>query len=322
MLILLEGCDGGGKSTLAHTLAATHGVRHSHPALVSTVITHKGQPEPGVDAFQEYELPLEEPRMRRLIRSRHHLVVMDRWHAGEIIYGQLYRGGSRIDDAGMLHIEMLLSALGALKLLVQPEDPAEVTSRLKERGEDFLRLDHVAQVHAWYENHANTYGYHRAPNLSTSFMLNAAAAMSLDEEPYDGSPHRLPGYVGSVAPGLLLVGDQRNDGPRSRLEFPRAFTPWDRAGSALYLMQALVQAKMHRGVGILNANEDGMNLERLHDVPYSLDVVALGNHASKALDKALVKHTKVPHPQWWKRFHHSELAEYAQTIQEAAQWSS
>lgn len=322
MLIICEGVDGGGKSTLVQQLVATHAARHPHPALVCTTVTHKGQPQPGLDAFQEYELPLEEPRMLRMIKSRHHLVVMDRWHAGEIIYGQLYRGSSRLTEGGMLHVEMLLSALGALKLLAQPDNPAEVTHRLKERGEDFLRLDHVAQVHAWYENHAKTYGYHRASNLSTAFMLNAAMAMSLDETPHGGTPEHLPGYVGSVAPGVLLVGDQRNDGPRARLEFPRAFTPWDNAGSAQYLMEALVQAGMHRGVGILNANELGMDLERLHDIPYDLNVVALGNHASKALDRALIKHTKVPHPQWWKRFRHRELAEYAATIKEAAQWSS
>jgi len=319
LLILCEGVDGGGKSTYVDTLVKTFRLAHdgeTNPPQVTVI--HKGQPEPGVDAFTEYELPLDEPTLHAMIRSPRHLVVMDRWHAGELVYGQLYRGHSRLSEGGMLHVELTLTALGALKLLVQPRVAQVIKQRLLDRGEDFLELDHVHQVHAWYETHGQTYLYHRAGAIPPGTALRAAASMSLDVDTV-GIRH-LPGYVGSAAPATLLVGDQRNDGPRARPEFPRAFTPWDNAGSAIYLMNALLTANMRRGVGIVNANEPGVDLTTLGQLPYEVHVVALGNHASATLTRAGVRHEKVPHPQWWRRFKHSQVAAYGEAIKEAAGW--
>ncbi len=47
-------------------------------------------------------------------------------------------------------------------------------------------------------------------------------------------------------------------------------------------------------------------------------VVALGNVADAALTKAGVPHNTVAHPQYWRRFHHVQLGEYAYAIKLAA----
>lgn len=319
MLIVCEGTDGGGKSTAVRNLRKTFEFLTEdleNPPTVTMI--HKGQPIPGLDAFQEYELPLEQPELNRKIRSDRDLVLLDRWHAGEIIYGQLYRNHSRLTPGGMLHVEMLLSALGAVKVMSQPMDPKVVRQRLEDRGDDFLRFEHIETVHAWYERHALTYGYRRGGSHSPSVLLEMAKATSRDAN--GPSICDWPGYVGDPEPSTLLVGDRRNDGSRARLEFPRAFTPWDSAGSATYLMSALVAADMHRHVGIVNANEDGVDLKAIHDLPHEVHVVALGRHASKELTAAEVSHETVPHPQWQRRFRHSHMAEYAAMIKEAAGW--
>ena len=320
-LILLEGVDGGGKSTLADRIADTFTfLTEDQPNPPTVTRIHKGKPTPNLDAFQEYELPLERFDLRDRVRSKRDLVIMDRWHVGEMPYGKLYRNHSRLDDTGMLHLELTLSAMGAVKVLVQPDDVDLVKFRLKERGEDFLQPEHVEWVYFWYEGHRKWYGYTRASDTSPSELIQAARDRALGDHP--AAPLSWSGYVGGPTPRLLLVGDQRNDGPRSRLEFPRAFTPWDNAGSAKYLMSTLILAGMRQGVGIVNAHEAGVDLRLVEKIDPKPTVVALGRQASKSLTDLGVEHEAVPHPQWVRRFRSKQMGWYAQEIKEAAGWRS
>ena len=321
MLILCEGVDGGGKSTLAKAIVETHRAEHVGDANPPTTLRlAKGQPTPGLDALEEYELALEQPDFLRLIHSNRDLVVMDRWHAGEIIYGELYRGGGRLTAAGMLHVEMMLTALGAIKVLVQPSRSEEVVNRLKVRGDDFLRMEHVDQVHSWYESHGQLYRYIRASRLTPSTLIEFATSTSLDADPI-GIRH-WPGYVGDPAPHTLLVGDQRNDGPQARPGFIRAFTPCGAGNSSAYLLNALLIAGAVSGVGMVNAHESGVELKLINELPYQVNVVALGSNASRALTVNQIDHEIVPHPQWWRRFRHGMIGQYADALKEAARWKS
>lgn len=319
LLILLEGVDGGGKSTLADRIADTFTfLTEDEPNPPAVVRIHKGKPTPGLDAFQEYELPLERFDLRDLIRSKRDLVIMDRWHAGEQPYGKLYRGESRLDDAGLLHVEMTLSAVGAVKVLVQPDDVDLVRFRLQERGEDFLQPEHVDQVWRWYEALKVIYGYVRASDTAPSELIQTARERALGDSP--SVPAGWPGYVGSHHPRLLLVGDQRNDGPRARHEFIRAFTPCLNGSSAHYLMRTLRLAGIVREFGIVNAHEPGVDLSLIPKIESSPAVVALGRLASKSLTDLGVEHETVPHPQWYRRFRNRHMGAYALEIKEAAGW--
>lgn len=316
-LILLEGCDGGGKSTLADRIIDTFTFLTEDELSPPTVIKlHKGQPTEGLDAFQEYELPLERFDLRDLIHSKRDLVIMDRWHAGEIPYGNLYRNHSRLDDAGMLHVELTLSAVGAVKVLVQPQDVDIVKMRLRERGEDFLQPQHVKEVHRYYEVLRKRYGYVRNSDTAPSELIQSARDSALGSDP--APPLRWTGYIGSATPQLLLVGDQRNDGPRARHEFVRAFTPCLNGSSAHYLLQTMVMANLRRDVGIVNAHEPGVNLALIDKIDPRPAVVALGRLASKTLLDAGVEHEAVPHPQWTRRFRNKHMGWYAQEIKRAA----
>lgn len=279
---------------------------------------HKGKPTPNLDAFQEYELPLERFDLRDLVHSKRDLVLMDRWHAGEIPYGKLYRGHSRLDNAGLLHVELVLNAVGAIKVLVQPEDVDIVKMRLRKRGEDFLQPEHVDHVHQWYESLRVLYGYVRAGDTAPSELIQMAMDRALGDDP--SAPLSWPGYVGSAVPRLLLVGDQRNDGPRARHEFIRAFTPCLGGSSAVYLLNTLNLANIRRDVGIVNAHEPGVDLTLIGKIEPKPAVVALGRLASKTLTDVGVEHETVPHPQWYRRFRNKHMGSYAQEIKEAGAW--
>jgi len=318
-LILLEGVDGGGKSTLANRIEETFKfLTEDDPNPPQVVRIHKGKPTPNLDAFQEYELPLERFDLRDLVHSKRDLVIMDRWHAGEIPYGKLYRGESRLDQAGLLHVELVLNAVGAVKVLAQPDDVDLVKFRLKERGEDFLQPEHVDHVHRWYESLRTLYGYVRSSDTAPSELIQTARDRALGDQPE--VPRRWPGYVGSPYPRLLLVGDQRNDGPRARHEFVRAFTPCLGGSSAVYLLNTLNLAGIRRDVGIVNAHEPGVDLALIEKIEPRPAVVALGRLASKTLLDAGVEHETVPHPQWVRRFRNKQMGWYAQEIKKAGAW--
>jgi Thymidylate kinase len=319
MLILLEGVDGGGKSTLADRIAETFTfLTEDDPNPPQVVRIHKGKPTPNLDAFQEYELPLERFDLRDLVTSKRDLVIMDRWHAGEQPYGTIYRGNSRLDDAGLLHVELTLSSYGAVKVLAQPSDVELIKFRLRERGEDFLQPEHVDQVWRWYETLKKRYGYVRASDTAPSELLQTAKERALGDEP--PVPQRWPGYIGSHHPRTILVGDQRNDGPRARHEFVRAFTPCLNGSSAHYLLQTLIRADMHRDFGIVNAHESGVDLSLIPKIESSPTVVALGRLASKSLTDLGIEHETVPHPQWVRRFRSKQMGWYASEIRKAAEW--
>lgn len=320
-LVLLEGVDGGGKSSLADRIADTFAfLTEDEPNPPTLTRIHKGKPTPGLDAFQEYELPLERFDLRDQIRSKRDLVIMDRWHAGEMPYGLTYRDHSRLDDAGMLHVEMTLTAFGAVKVLVQPRNVDIVKMRLRDRGEDFLQPQHVGQVHQWYENHRNRHGYVRVTDTAPSELIVMARDRALGDDP--APPRGWPGYIGSATPHLLLVGDQRNDGPRARHEFVRAFTPWLNGGSAHFLMKTLVLGNMFHGVGVVNAHEPGVDLTLIDKIEPRPAVVTLGRLASKTLTDLGVRHETVPHPQWIRHFRSNQMSWYVQEIKEAAKWQN
>ena len=133
MLIVLEGPDGAGKTTLAKALMA--GFYRKWPSGTFR-IEHRGPLRLNVDPVDEYTLPDYDPA------DMTNLVVCDRWHLSEAVYGPIYRGGSRAD---LVFHEKWLDDRGALKLYVT--EPLRVlTARVSERGDDYIEVGHLANI--------------------------------------------------------------------------------------------------------------------------------------------------------------------------------
>lgn len=77
--VVLEGCDGVGKSTLAQRLATGHGF----------TIVHSGRTPDGIDLAKRY----------RQILARTEQLALDRSFVSELVYGPLRHGSSRLTDA-------------------------------------------------------------------------------------------------------------------------------------------------------------------------------------------------------------------------------
>lgn len=146
-VVIIEGVDGSGKSTFADKIAAL--VPHDY----EIVRDHKGPLTNPV--WDEYVTPLMNVRDDQFL-------IADRWHVGEMIYGPLYRGKSEVTPAEERLIELLLSRMGAVRIIMQP-GLSTVRKRLGDRGEDFLLAENVKEVREFYGNYADKHNWDVIP---------------------------------------------------------------------------------------------------------------------------------------------------------------
>ena len=140
-IVVLEGIDGAGKSTLAKEIFSLV------PKQFDIVMTHRGVPKHGPEL--EYMHQLE------WLRSNHFMIA-DRYHVGDLIYGPIYRNESLTKDYWFAAIEEKLNQLNATKIILLP--PLEVIlQRLEDRGEDYLQPEHVEKVWNFYNDFADTH---------------------------------------------------------------------------------------------------------------------------------------------------------------------
>jgi|SRR5579859_3616856 len=322
MLIVVEGVDGGGKSTYITQLLITYDRWCEAQRMPGdSIVLHKGPPEPDTDPFDEYELTLFKD-YHHLITSTTALVVCDRWHVGETIYGPRLRDHSRLDAGGIFHIELLLETLGAVRVLAQPRSSNVVFNRLKVRGDKLIKVEEslVHELHHEYERFAVWMPYWRADEYGVAEALTDAIHLAKDRNRWDSPTVCHPGWLGSPEPRVLLVGDVRNPRKEEHQDWLLPFTPHFKGSSSAYLMDALTRTQISvEHLAIINAHEPGLNLYDVHrSLPPGCNVVALGTLASKSLANAGIEHINVGHPQWWNRFRHSDVAAYATKIREAA----
>lgn len=142
-IIIVEGVDGSGKSTFVEKLLDTI------PWGFDKIKIHRGVPVGTVE--QEYVDPLLRLRGKEFL-------VTDRWHVGEMIYGPIYRGESKVKGVWEDNIELYLGMKGAVRVIMAP--PIEVVKqRLADRGEDYLKDEHVDEVYDFYKRYAEFHGY-------------------------------------------------------------------------------------------------------------------------------------------------------------------
>lgn len=313
MLFVMEGPDCGGKDWQSEKLISAY--RESWPDGEVITIRHGPPDPPDRPPFEEYEAEL----LARLPADPETLVICNRHSLGELIYGPLLRGGSRLTLGGELHIELLLMSLGATRWAMIP--PLSVLSgRLLERGDDLVDTGELAFLHEMYTLFARSFGYQvlrdgesqpRQLTMILDSALDRAIASSAIRE-------SLPGYIGSLSPSCVLAGDVRSGASPLDDDFHRsAFTPAT-PGSAEYLMNSLATyAKVltrPAGLGILNTGEDDMALDKADELLGAPRWIALGVAAARRLEDAGIDAERVPHPSWARRFRARAASEYGMRL--------
>ncbi|MGH9202177.1 MAG: hypothetical protein ACRD2A_13190 [Vicinamibacterales bacterium] len=290
MLVIIEGTDCTGKSTLAERLIDATGAH----------LIHRGPPIR--HPLEEYVLDLfpREPR-----------VVCDRWHLGELVWPTIYGRDSVYDDAMFNYTEAFLRSRGALVVYCASTVSA-IRKRLKARGDNTFRSEHIVPSCTLFENVARrstlpqlTYSIeHPVP---TEAIIQRAGTLTA------ATKFRTYSIIGNTFdPTLLLVGDQANNGRRGVLPF----MPYP-STSGHYLFGLDLD---WRRVAVTNAavDEQPQDMRALWNQLGQPRVVALGSNATKRLLEQDVPHGAVPHPQFVRRFHHDRATRYRDLIVEAA----
>jgi thymidylate kinase len=316
MLIILEGPDGAGKSTLAESLSDEIVRQSTRDATVE--ILHKGPPAEGATILTEYMDPLLDYRPGG---DRH--VICDRWHLGELVYpGMLSRSSLALDRVGFAYLEMFLASRGALAVHVDAGYDT-LLDVLHKRDKETV-LDYEFRVSTQRARFRRAFARTRLPKYATRTGYHDPVEVVRIARTTDGVGARTyavnPSYAGPALPRYLLLGDTRNDSP------PPAFGPHV-GTSGRYLLESIKSRWLENGdVGVANVNDpdsgDVIELLRIFEYPRT---VALGEHAWATVQDQLasapdVRKTvgAVPHPQHWRRFFHRYARDYARIIEEAS----
>jgi thymidylate kinase len=124
-VVVLEGCDGTGKTSLATTLAAQHGYS----------MVHSGRTPDDVDLLARYRSILAIPGK----------IVLDRSFISELVYGPLQYGRSRLTASDAAQMALLVAARGGV-LVHLTGRPQSIVARLRARDGSAPALERICAL--------------------------------------------------------------------------------------------------------------------------------------------------------------------------------
>lgn len=327
MLIILEGVDGAGKTTLAREITAA--LRAAYPG---DQIDEYHKAPPRQHPLSEYEVPLYRYRP-----GRNHHVVCDRWHVGEAIYPEVLERLTSWDVAVQRHIELFLRSRGALLVHVNP--PMSVLRRrVRERGDDLIGEHQLLDLQFRYDRYVrdSILLTQRVASTATPFIVEKiiSAARTLDQVSVPLSPHVT--YVGPTAPAYLILGDARHElknslalareghykiKPEQTINNGPAFGPYP-STSGHFLLKYLPEDLWRQSLGLANACDVDSVVALLRTLG-NPPTIALGVNAWRELRDvdALAggggQIAAAPHPQYVRRFLNRHGEAYGRLIADA-----
>lgn len=303
MLIILEGADGVGKSTLAAQIAQRLRNDGGHVQII-----HKSPPRD--HPLDEYVWPLLNYRAGT---SDH--IICDRWHLGEYVYPDIKGRATKMDRAVSAYVNLFLQGKGAATIILVPGLMAALKRSLQ-RGETFVDEDE------------NERAYHSFQSLSRRREVNAIWLSDPGvDRVIDYARHKerqarhapFVTWVGPRKPDVLVLGDNRIcrgdpcGHPRRHPKNGTAFGPY-LATSGHFLFSHL---DWHPNWAYANAC-DVDNLQVMWHASGKPRVVTLGARANNIVTMYNIPHAAVPHPQYVRRFLHGSGAAYAELIEQVA----
>lgn len=310
-IIILEGCDKTGKTTLARALARMLGW---------PVVAFK-QPKttPPVDEY--FRAALQPGRF-----------IFDRFHLGQLVYGPVYRGERDRRERFRL-LELLLRARGAVLVYLRHCVP-ELIQRFRRDREDFAKEGDVSRLLTLYEG---VYTWSCLPCRSFALStvqdipdaVKQVVRMLENQAALPEDLWRWWDMVGNLGAAAVLVGDQRNLKERADDRWRRV--PFHSLAGD-YLLAALEEANLLDDVLLVNSLSTdrrafdfrafvalGEARKARAGVEGFPRVVPLGQAAEARLGRNGMRSATrtVPHPQWWRRFRYKELGEYARVLRRA-----
>ncbi|NBE51191.1 hypothetical protein [Streptomyces boluensis] len=148
--VVLEGCDGVGKSTLGERLSTHNGF----------TMVHSPRTPDHLDLASRY----------RTILAGDGKILFDRCFISELVYGPVHRGRSRINWSQAIDLaESVIKRSGVLVHLTAP--PAVIHQRLLSRDGEAIGLEEITELVTGYDRVFSTLAdYTRVLTLDTSLL--------------------------------------------------------------------------------------------------------------------------------------------------------
>lgn len=305
MLLLCEGGDGVGKTTLVNEITE---LLHKMYPNDTVEVWRKGPPSQ--HPLDEYVTPLLSYRP-----SQGHHIICDRWHLGELVYPKIFGRMSYLDGGMLLYIEAFLKSRGAYLAHID-RDHVDVVDTIETRGDDLVTSNQAPPIllafHRAIQRSTLTKStsHIRQPDLASWLIAEASRA-----ELKANSLNEFITYVGPPDAQLLILGDIR--GPANPHVDGPAFGPYPSTSGAFLMRALFASLTPKRKFGIANA----CDVDSVADLLSALrpeQVVTLGTNAFEATTLITSDIGAVVHPQFMRRFFHKHHASYGYTLLRAA----
>jgi hypothetical protein len=297
-VIILEGPDSSGKSTLAKELEN-----------VGYRIVPFGVPPAEAQQTEETIFRFFFNELYKAGESSER-VAFDRLHLSESIYGGWMRGGTLMSDCNEMLIERYLNAIdGQLVMCLPPRRTALKNWLTKNVHGD----EYVKSANIWeniYEEYSTLFFNQQRNNnwMWYDYTRHHAGMFAEALVKIQGRP--LPhGMVGSQTPRFIFCGEQAAGEPDLPFMTPNNSSGW--------LFNVVHEAGYkERDIAFINART---LTGEAHDMPQQvLDMnptfIALGKTAHQWLSG--LSHEELEHPQFFKRFHKNERWDYINRLAE------
>lgn len=188
-LVIVEGIDATGKTTLARTIAS------------AAVATYKHSSAPTREPIDEYA----DESFR--VGDR---VVFDRWHWGERVWPSVFGRSSNFTSAQFAYTERFLESRGAIVVHATTDDLHATRDRIVARGEDAPSINELAMWRSKFDDVARQsrlkFCTHSVEQPAVMLPLFVAAKRRANRA---ADLLRIsPEYVGSLNPDVLYVCDE------------------------------------------------------------------------------------------------------------------
>ncbi|KKL08242.1 hypothetical protein LCGC14_2577830 [marine sediment metagenome] len=292
--IVVDGCDGSGKTTLIRTLRD-----YFHWPVVHVVQPHKP------DILQ----------MMKLIECAP--VIFDRFHWSPVVYGAALRKGPELAPYDLWALDGMLMNRGFINVYCETDINTMLINNKKEEQlwEAVRKKSSVTRIVHEYRlleqaNQLICYSYDYQAE-TTDTLLDLIRTMVGFE-----GPARVQGHP---KPTTWFVGDERADKGRGGISIPfYDIGISNKLVSGTLLYQALVENNLTWNKRVALSNSAGEDLQTVYSqLGEPAMVVALGRVAARRLADARLPARYVPHPQWWRRFNHHDPKGYTTAIREA-----
>lgn len=285
-MIIIEGPDGSGKTTLAKRLGGSY--RHAGPPRTK-------------DVYLEYRTDLlDSPRD----------VVWDRFYHGQRIYGPVFRGGAGLSPEQVFYLELMTATRGGVLIVCL----TDLKDMIDCRRNDSYAQPMIELVRGYMELVANTrlpcFVYDRKrDNFNELITFLKANLKVAGEGPFVGC---------GIQPKVLLVGDTYSD----ELHGTHYRRPFD---TGEFFLQCLMMTNLRaHDICICNSFYPHLGvakslawLRAFCNITKPRRIVALGSKAAGRLTTLGIPHQVVRHPQHPRRFEHHRPGIYALEIREA-----